>query len=314
METVLNAFSACFVLLLIMAVGYFMGYKGWMGPPEKLFLSKYIMSIAVPCLCIRGLVTNLDRASLVEAAPMLLSVFLGIMVNLLVAAAVLPLLKLPRKQKGVFLAMCFLSNTLFIGLPVCQQLFGDVCVPYVMIYYLVNTTLLQLLGVTLIAFFGQGDGHKPTALGFLKSFFTKPPVLAVLAAIVMVLTDVALPATADRFMGYLANSVSPMALIYCGYVVYEIGLKNLRLMRGLPTMLVIRLMIAPAICLLFCHVFHIEGLARGVFTVEAALPVVSQTPVMAGAYGADDRYAAIGATLSTIGCVVTIPILMLVLG
>ena len=223
METVLNAFSACFVLLLIMAVGYFMGYKGWMGPPEKLFLSKYIMSIAVPCLCIRGLVTNLDRASLVEAAPMLLSVFLGIMVNLLVAAAVLPLLKLPRKQKGVFLAMCFLSNTLFIGLPVCQQLFGDVCVPYVMIYYLVNTTLLQLLGVTLIAFFGQGDGHKPTALGFLKSFFTKPPVLAVLAAIVMVLTDVALPATADRFMGYLANSVSPMALIYCGYVVYEIG-------------------------------------------------------------------------------------------
>ena len=105
-----------------------------------------------------------------------------------------------------------------------------------------------------------------------------------------------------------------MALIYCGYVVYEIGLKDLRLMRGLPTMLVIRLMIAPAICLLFCHVFHIEGLARGVFTVEAALPVVSQTPVMAGAYGADDRYAAIGATLSTIGCVVTIPILMLVLG
>ena len=50
------------------------------------------------------------------------------------------------------------------------------------------------------------------------------------------------------------------------------------------------------------------------FTVEAALPVVSQTPVMAGAYGADDRYAAVGATLSTVGCVVTIPILMAVLG
>ena len=46
----------------------------------------------------------------------------------------------------------------------------------------------------------------------------------------------------------------------------------------------------------------------------AGLPVVSQTPVMAGAYGADDRYAAVGATLSTVGCVVTIPILMAVLG
>ena len=139
-------------------------------------------------------------------------------------------------------------------------------------------------------------------------------MLAVLAAIAMVLLDIPLPATADRFMGYLANSVSPMALIYCGYVVYEIGLKNLRLMRGLPTMLVMRLAVAPAICLIFCHLFGIGGLARGVFTVEAALPVVSQTPVMAGAYGADDRYAAVGATLSTVGCVVTIPILMAVLG
>ncbi len=314
METVLNAFSACFVLLLIMAVGYFMGRKGWMGPPEKVFLSKYIMSVAVPCLCIRGVVSNLDRRGLVEAAPMLLSVLLGILVNLLLAAAVLPLLKLPRKQRGVFLAMSFLSNTLFIGLPVCQQLFGDVCVPYVMLYYLVNTTLLQTVGVTLIAASGQGDGHRTTPAGFAKSFFTKPPVLAVLAAIAMVLLDIPLPATADRFMGYLANSVSPMALIYCGYVVYEIGLKNLRLMRGLPTMLVMRLAVAPAICLIFCHLFGIGGLARGVFTVEAALPVVSQTPVMAGAYGADDRYAAVGATLSTVGCVVTIPILMAVLG
>ena len=314
METVLNAFSACFVLLLIMAVGYFMGRKGWMGPPEKVFLSKYIMSVAVPCLCIRGLVTNLDHQGLIQAGPMLLSVALGVGINLALAAVLLPLLKLPRKQRGVFLAMCTFSNTLFIGLPVCQQLFGDVCVPHVMVYYLANTTLLQMVGVTMIAHFGQGEGHKVTAAGFLKSFFGKPPIVAVIVAILMVLLDIPLPATADRFMGYLANSVSPMALIYCGYVVYEIGLKNLRLMRGLPTMLAIRLVAAPAICLVLCHVFGIQGLAGSVFTVEAGLPVVSQTPVMAGAYGADDRYAAIGATLSTVGCVITIPVLMVVLG
>lgn len=314
METVLNAFSACFVLLLLMSVGYFMGHKGWMTPAEKTFLSKFIMMIAVPCLCIRGLVSNLDRAGLIEAAPMMLSVLLGILANFLLAALLLPLLKLPRKQRGVFLAMCTLSNTLFIGLPVCQQLFGDVCVPYVMVYYLVNTSLLQTLGVTIIAHYGENDGHKTTAAGFLKSFFSKPPVIAVFVAVVMILLDLKLPTTLDRFMNYLSSCVSPMALIYCGYVVYEIGLKNLRLMRGLPTMLLIRLAVAPAICLVFCHLFGIQGLARSVFTVEAALPVVSQTPVMAGAYGADDHYAAIGATLSTIGCVVSIPILMVVLG
>ena len=40
-----------------------------------------------------------------------------------------------------------------------------------------------------------------------------------------------------------------MALIYCGFIVYEVGLKNLRFLRGLPTMLVLRLGLSPGICL-----------------------------------------------------------------
>ena len=51
-----------------------------------------------------------------------------------------------------------------------------------------------------------------------------------------------------------------------------------------------------------------------VFVVESALPVVSQVTVLAGAFGADERYAATGACLSTLGSFITIPVLMLVLG
>jgi len=36
--------------------------------------------------------------------------------------------------------------------------------------------------------------------------------------------------------------------------------------------------------------------------------------VMAGAYGADEQYSATGASLTTLGSFVTIPILMLLLG
>ena len=48
-----------------------------------------------------------------------------------------------------------------------------------------------------------------------------------------------------------------------------------------------------------CRLFGITGLAYQVFVVESALPVVSQVTVMAGDFGADDKYAATGATLST---------------
>ena len=74
------------------------------------------------------------------------------------------------------------------------------------------------------------------------------------------------------------------------------------------------LVISPLICAGMCRLFGITGLAYQVFVVESALPVVSQVTVMAGDFGADDKYAATGATLSTLACFITIPVLMVLMG
>ena len=133
-------------------------------------------------------------------------------------------------------------------------------------------------------------------------------------SILMLILGVKLPDPLMRFADYISGSVSPLALIYCGFIVYEVGLKNLRLLRGLPTMLVMRLVIAPVISLSCCSLLGMEGLPLQIFVVESALPVVSQVTVMAGAFGADEKYAATGACLSILGSFVTIPVLMLILG
>lgn len=309
-----NAVSACLVLLMLMAVGYLMGRWGWMTAAEKKFISKYMINIAVPCNCIVGLLNNLDRDSLIQAGPQVLAVLLGVGVTLLLSMGAAALLRLPRARWGVFAAMAGLSNTLFIGIPVCTQLFGESCMPYVMLYYLGNTTFLQSAGVLLVERAGD-QGPRSGGVGrFLRDIFTKPPILGVLAGIVLLALDLRLPNTVMRFADYISGSVSPLALIYCGFIVYKVGLKNLRLLPGLPAMLVMRLVVAPVICWGNCRLFGVEGLARDVFVVESALPVVSQVTVMAGAYGADEQYAAVGSCLSILGCFFTIPVLMLILG
>lgn len=309
-----NALSASLVLLLLMSVGYFMGRVGWMGPQEKKFLSKFMMNIAVPCNCIAGILNNLDKSDLAEAGVMLLAGICGVAVTLLGAVLLALLLKLPRQRWGVFVAMAGMSNTLFIGIPVCTQLFGEVSMPYIMIYYLGHTTFLQSFGVMLVERSGTVAGEKTTFLGFLKTIFTKPPILGVIAAIILLVTGLTPPAPVMKFAGYISGTVAPLGLIYCGFIIYEVGLKNVRFMRGLPTMLVYRLAAAPVICMFFCHLFGMTGLPRDVFVVESALPVVTQVTVMAGAYGADEKYAATGACLSTLGSFITIPILMTILG
>lgn len=310
----LNAVSACLVLLLLMSVGYLMGRWGWMTAAEKKFVSKYIINIAVPCNCIVGLLNNLDRNFLAEAGGMMATGILSVIITVLVSAGVGLLLRLPRNRQGVFIAMAGFSNTLFIGLPVCTQLFGDKSMPYIMLYYIGHTSLMQSVGVMLVERAGAKPGGKGGVPQFLRDVFLKPPILSVIFSVLMLVMGWSLPNTLMRFANYISGSVSPLALIYCGFIVYEVGLKNLRFLRGLPIMLVMRLAIAPVICLACCSLFGMSGLALQVFVVESALPVVSQVTVMAGAFGADEQYAAIGSCLSILGSFITIPVLMLILG
>ncbi|MCI8552141.1 MAG: AEC family transporter [Lawsonibacter sp.] len=309
-----NALSACLVLLMLMAVGYFMGARGWMTAREKGFVSKYIINIAVPCNCIVGLLDNLDRSSLMQAGGMVATAILSVVITVLASAGVAMLLRLPHGRWGVFVAMAGFSNTLFIGIPVCTQLFGETSMPYIMLYYIGHTALMQSVGVMLVERAGAKPGQKGGIVQFLRDVFLKPPILSVIFSVLMLTLGWKLPNTLMRFANYISGSVSPLALIYCGFIVYEVGLKNLRFLRGLPIMLVMRLAIAPIISLSCCSLLGMEGLALQVFVVESALPVVSQVTVMAGAFGADEEYAATGACLSILGSFITIPVLMLVLG
>lgn len=309
-----NALSACLVLLMLMAVGYFMGVRGWMTAREKGFVSKFIVNIAVPCNCIVGLLNNLDRSSLMQAGSMVTIAILSVVIMVLASAGVAMLLRLPQERWGVFVAMAGFSNTLFIGIPVCTQLFGETSMPYIMLYYIGHTALMQSVGVMLVERAGAKPGQKGGLVQFLRDVFLKPPILSVIFSVLMLALGWKLPNTLMRFANYISGSVSPLALIYCGFIVYEVGLKNLRFLRGLPVMLVMRLVIAPIISLSCCSLLGMEGLALQVFVVESALPVVSQVTVMAGAFGADEEYAATGACLSILGSFITIPVLMLVLG
>lgn len=309
-----NAVSACVVLLMLMSVGYFMGVWGWMTSAEKKFISKFIVNIAVPCNCLVGLLNNLDRSSLIQAGGMVLAGVLAVVANLLASALAAVLLRLPRERWGVFVAMAGLSNTIFIGIPVCTQLFGEASMPYIMLYYLGHTTFLQSVGIMLVERAGTRPGGTNSPGRFLKDMFTKPPILAVIASILLLVLDLRPPEPVMRFANYISGSVSPLALIYCGFIVYEVGLKNLKFLRGLPTMLVMRLLLSPVICLTCCSLLGMEGLPLRVFVVESALPVVSQVTVMAGAYGADEEYAATGSCLSILGSFFSIPVLMLILG
>ena len=310
MESFLHSVSSVAIILMLTSVGYLCAAKGWMGPQSKAFLSKFLMVIAIPFMCIYGLTANLTREMILSSGRFLLVPFLAISLTFLLSFMAGKLLRLPRSKLGVFMMMCSLSNAIFIGYAMCSELFGDACTPYVMLFYLVTSAFVQLLGISLVRWSGEAGGF---SLSMLLRFFKAPTVWALLVGFVLVFADIPLPSLVISFSRYMNNLVTPLALLLTGYIIYEIGLRNLHMDRSLFTVLIFRFLLSPILCLALCHVFGITGLARSVLTVESSMPVVTQTVVAATEYGADAPYAAQGAAISTLASFLVIPVLILLL-
>lgn len=310
MESFLHAVASVTIILLLTATGYFCAAMGWMSPQAKRFISKFTMSVAIPCMCVYGLTNNLTHELLALSLGFLLVPLLSTVGAFLLSLLVGRLLKLPRKRLGVFMMMCSVSNAIFIGLPMCTELFGEACTPYVMLYYLVNTSFVQLVGLSLVRWAGDGGGFDKR---MIKKFLTTPAVIGVLVSFVLVFTGIRLPSLVMSYCKYMNNLVTPLALLLTGYIIYEIGLKNLKLDRDLAIMLLFRFLLVPGVSFALCELFGVAGLGRSVLLVETAMPVVTQTVVAAADYGADEQFAAQGAALSTLACFVVIPVLMLIL-
>ena len=305
MESFLHAVTSVTIILLLTATGYFCAVRGWMSPQAKRFISRFTMSVAVPCMCVYGLTNNLTHELLAESPGFLLVPFLSTVGAFLLSLLVGMLLKLPRRRLGVFMMMCSVSNAIFIGLPMCTELFGETCTPYVMLYYLVNTSFVQLVGLSLVRWAGESGGFDRR---MLKKFLTTPAVLGVFLGLFLVWFNLRLPPLVTSYCKYMNNLVTPLALLLTGYIIHELGLKSLKLDGSLAVVLIFRFLLVPAAAFA-----GVEGLARSVLLVETAMPVVTQTVVAAADYGADEEFAAQGAALSTLASFVVIPVLMLML-
>ena len=310
LQTFFNSISAVLVVMLIMSIGYFMGCKGWLKAEHKPLMYKLIIWIAMPALCVNSIQTNFTREMFRGAGQLMAVPLLNIALLTVVAALLVRLIKLPKKRTGVFIVMCCLSNSVFIGYPMCVELLGEGCVSYVMWYYIFNTVFFQTVGVWLIRRDAMAGG---SPLDGLRIVFKNPPFIGIMTGIILLALDIRLPHFAMSFTKYLGNMVSPLGLIYSGFIMYETGLGNLKLEKGLPTVMAVRFIVSPLLCMALCVLFGLGGMVRDTYIIEVTMPTMTQVAVQASGLGADEQYAAKGAAISTIGMFAVIPILMMIL-
>lgn len=310
--TVLGALASVAVIFVLVGLGVFVQRMHWFPGDSWKSLSRLVVNLCVPCAIFMGLTDGFDRAALLG--------FLGgaaisgatILLSALACMPLSRLLRVPRNRRGVFLTICAFTNTVFIGVPMTQMLFGQDAVRYAYIAFLANSVLFWTLGAFLIRSDAQGNAPFFAPGWWIK--LISPGMIALISALAFILLGWKPPYIAAQSMRLLSNMVSPLALIYCGMQIGALCWKALKLDGSFAAMGVMRFVISPAICIGLCLAFAPRGsdpLMLRVLVAQAAMPAMAQISIIAGLYGADAEYASTGFLITTVLSMVFTPLVML---
>ena len=311
MDIFLKSISGILVILGMILVGFVIGEKGWFDDKSRGLIAKLVTQIALPCYMLFTITQCFTAGDLLKMLPALRFPALSMVVLLGIATAVAKIFAVRRDRRGLFISMFFNSNTIFVGLPINQALFGDASIPYVLIYYMCNTTFFWTLGTYLIQRDGEGEAQFDLKTSVKKVF--SPPLMGFILGLVMVMLQIKLPAFLASDLQYLGNLTTPLSMIFIGLSVSHVGVKQLVLGKDQLLILLGRFVVASLLMATIVYWAPLPSLMKQVFIIQSAMPVMTNAPVVARLYGADSDYAAVMVTETTLATMVVIPILMVLM-
>lgn len=311
MDIFLRSISGILVILGMILVGFIIGEKGWFDDKSRGLLAKLVTQVALPCYMLYTITQRFTAADLLKMLPALRFPALSMVILLGIATGVARIFAVRQDRRGLFISMFFNSNTIFVGLPINQALFGDASIPYVLIYYMCNTTFFWTLGTYLIQRDGEGEARFDLKTSLKKVF--SPPLMGFLLGLVLVMLQIKLPAFLASDLQYLGNLTTPLSMIFIGLSVSHVGVKQLVLGKDQLLILLGRFLVAPLLMATIVYWVPLPSLMKQVFIIQSAMPVMTNAPVVASLYGADSDYAAVMVTETTLATMVVIPILMLLM-
>ena len=311
MDIFLRSISGILVILGMILVGFIIGEKGWFDDKSRGLLAKLVTQVALPCYMLYTITQRFTAADLLKMLPALRFPALSMVILLGIATGVARIFAVRQDRRGLFISMFFNSNTIFVGLPINQALFGDASIPYVLIYYMCNTTFFWTLGTYLIQRDGEGEAQFDLKTSLKKVF--SPPLMGFLLGLVLVMLQIKLPAFLASDLQYLGNLTTPLSMIFIGLSVSHVGVKQLVLGKEQLLILFGRFLVAPLLMATIVYWVPLPSLMKQVFIIQSAMPVMTNAPVVARLYGADSDYAAVMVTETTLATMVVIPILMLLM-
>lgn len=290
-------------LFLIMLGGFVLVRCRVIKAEQSKTLTTLSVNILIPCAILSAF--QVDWTPDVQQG-LILSLIVSIIINLALILLTRPLRK-PLGLDRVEEASIIYSNAGNLIIPLIISILGEDMLIYTSPFMSFQMFLLWSHGRSMMC------GEKTISL---KKIFLNNNMIAVFVGILLLITGLHLPAPLEDAVSSLSATVGPVAMLITGLLIGGMDLKAMFLRKRVYLVAVLRLIVLPAIILIFLKWSGVASMVPGgkeillVPFLSTITPTASTITQMAQLFGRDADYASAINMVTTILCIITMPVMV----
>ena len=297
-------------LMLIAAVGALLTKLNIIDEKLTTGMGNIMTKACLPCLLISSMQIEYDKSVLsgMSAAA------LGFMFVMILSALLVIPFALIRKsdllELGALVVCSSFPNVVYIGRPLIESLYGTESSIYLSVITLVFTLTVFSFGVLLVS---MGNKEKTGGFkGVLRKSFLNPSVIGGIIGILLFFFSIKLHTQILAPMQMMSSMITPLSMLIIGSTLMRAKLKDILSDIRVYAVSFVRLVVTPVVTYLLLSLFIKNPIILGTLVVGSSLPTGANAGVIAQLSDNNPVLAAKCIVMSTILCLVTTPLIVLI--
>lgn len=294
--------SSFFVMIAMIAIGYFMEKKGMTNKTVNKGLTDILIDVSLPF----NMLASSQRLFVRETGQGIICTFviacLYFPLALLCSKALAKMLKVPASKRGSFISSSVLMNTGFLGFPLAESLYGQEGVLCAIPFTLVVNFFL--FGFCLRLF----DENAKFSFKNVLS----PAVIASTITMVVYFSQIKFPKPFADLCSSIGSLMTPLSMILIGTSLVGFNVKDIFSDLHAYETCLIRLVLYPLVIYGIMVVLgsRVPELSRRIAVLIGSLPAASMNVLLVQRYGGNIKFANSALILQM---VFSVPMLMILL-
>lgn len=301
MELSLIILKQIILMFIYMMIGFLLYKKKFVTEQGSKELGKILLYVILPVVIVKAYLVTFSVELLKGLVLSFMASLLALLLSMILSREVFGS-RYPIEQ----FSSAF-SNAGFIGIPLVEMTFNDsMAVFYVSSFVALLNILQWTYGIVVMT--GKKDGIA------LKKITTNPIIISFLLGILLFFLPVELPEVLDSAVAAITSMNAPVAMIILGIYLAQMRLRDFFTDRAVYLCALMRLIVIPLATAAVLALIPGNEMLKMSVLIVAATPVGSNVAIFAQMEGLDHTQAVKDICLSTVLCIVTIPVVVTAAG